>query len=79
MRKKRRLKYKNIFLFIIGIICFVILIYTIINMIYWHMSNKKNDEIKDNINKSVKIKEKDSNEIDWDKLTKQNEDAIAYI
>lgn len=59
--KKRKLKYGNIFLIIILLICSTCLILSIKNIIKWNCDNKKINEQLENINDNTKIKEKKDN------------------
>jgi sortase B len=62
-------------------------IYSLINIIMWFIENKKNNNIKEEINKYVEINEvklKDNEEkteytIDFSKLKERNADTVAYL
>ncbi len=55
MKKKRKLKKKNIIIFIISIICFIVLIISTINIIKWKLDSNKTIKQIDNIQEKVEI------------------------
>lgn len=61
-RKKYKLKYKNIFVFIILIISLVTLIISFFNIINWFIDNNKTQKQTEDIKKTVKINTKKDNE-----------------
>lgn len=66
MKKKRRIKWKNVILFIIFIISLSCLILSTYNIIKWKIDNKKTNDQLENINDNVNIeniKDNDNTEI----------------
>ncbi len=69
------------------LVCAIMFIYSLINIIMWFIENKKNNNIKEEINKYVEINEvklKDNEEkteytIDFSKLKERNADTVAYL
>lgn len=87
--KKRKIKWKNIITFVFIIICISLIIYSSIKIVDWFISNKKNHEVKEQINEFIKIneidvdtnveEEKQKYEIDWNQLKQKNPDTVAYL
>lgn len=78
--KKRKIKWRNIIMFVLITICISLIVYSGIKIIDWFMSNKRNHEIKEQINDYIKINEiepetetnvdvkKEKYEINWNQL-----------
>ena len=79
--KKRKLKKKMI----LPLILFII--FSLIKIIIWFTYNNENKSIKNEIDEYIQVIKEDKEDdttkeqilVDFDKLTKQNEDAIAYL
>lgn len=79
---KRRIKKRAVIKLILVIIFLIGLIYSTIKIIEWFNNTKKNKNIKEEIQDSIKIETIDEKEkyiIDFKKLKEQNEDTIAYL
>lgn len=63
MRKKRyKIKKLNVLIFIIGVICFIFLIISLINIIHWKLNSNEIKEETNNINEIVEITEVEETE-----------------
>jgi len=81
---RKKVDIKNCIVFSMSIICFLVFIYSFVNIVIWILNNKKNNEIKETINTSVKeiIDEetkKTTYEVDFVTLKEQNPDTVAYL
>ena len=82
---KRRLKPKyrkilNILVIIFSIICLIFAIYSIFNIIHWKKDVTNNKDIIEKLKENITIEEeKDSYNIDFESLKKQNNDTVAYL
>ena len=72
MKKKTIIK-------IIMFICLIVLIYSIYNIIDWHLANTKTEIIQEEINEIIDETSKDKNDIDFVSLKKKNKDIVAYL
>ncbi len=63
---------------IVMLICFILLIYSIYNIIMWYVDNNKNETIKEEINEIINNSE-DNNGIDFKTLKEKNNEIIAYL
>jgi len=63
LKKKIKLKYKNIIIIFIYIICFIMLFISIFNIIKWKIDANNNDNQIDGINEKVEIEEINEGEI----------------
>ena len=67
--------------------CAIMFLYSLTNIIMWFIENKKNNSIKEEINKYVEInevklennEEKTEYTIDFSKLKERNADTVAYL
>ena len=81
--KKNRRKIVNFLM----LACAIMFIYSLTNIIMWFIENKKNNSIKEEINKYVEInevklennEEKTEYTIDFSKLMERNADTVAYL
>lgn len=82
-RKKRRIRWNNVFLFLIGLIFFIILIICSIYIIDWIKDSKKTDNNIENIQENAEINEVSDNEnteiIDVSEEDKKNNSYWDYI
>ena len=63
MRRKRyKIKKLNVLIFIIGVICFIFLIISLINIIHWKLNSNEIKEETNNINEIVEITEVEETE-----------------
>lgn len=76
-RKKKKLK-TGIIAKLILVICIMGIIYSGYHIIKWKLNVSKNANIKDDINKLVKVK-KGKYKIDFNKLIKMNDETVAYL
>ncbi len=72
MKKKLKIKWKNIILIILIITSFILLIYSLINIINWFNDNNKSKEIINDLNEKIIVTQ--DNEINT--ITFQNEEEI---
>ena len=72
MKKKTIIK-------IIMFICLIVLIYSIYNIIDWHLANTKTEIIQEEINEIIDETSKDKNDIDFASLKKKNKEIVAYL
>lgn len=72
MKKKTIIK-------IIMFICLIVLIYSIYNIIDWHLANNKTEIIQEEINEIIDETSKDKNDIDFVSLKKKNKEIVAYL
>lgn len=72
MKKKTIIK-------IIMFICLIVLIYSIYNIIDWHLANTKTEIIQEEINEIIDETSKDKNDIDFTSLKKKNKEIVAYL
>lgn len=73
-------KIKKLIFLIIFVVSLVALVYSSIKIINWYKNNKKNIKIEEKINKYITVDNKsDEYKIDFDKIKKQNKDAVAYL
>ncbi len=72
MKKKTIIK-------IIMFICLILLIYSIYNIIDWHLANNKTEIIQEEINEIIDDTSKDKNDIDFVSLKKKNSEIVAYL
>ena len=88
MHKKRKLKKKNIFLFIMVLIFFNMFIISLVNIISYLIDNNDNKRIQETIKeKAITILEPQDQEeieepkyvIDFDSLKETNPDTVAYL
>ena len=90
--KKRKLKIKNLIIFILMIICLIGIIYSSYMIITWKLNVDENKDIKEKIDDNIKIIEpkndeiEDENEnkeiiydIDFKTLKETNKDTVAYV
>lgn len=75
---KKKLKIKNIIVFLLYPLCIFGLVYSSYKIINWKMDVDENNEIKEKIKKSITI-EDDSYKIDFKSLKETNPDTVAYI
>ena len=86
-KRKRKIKWKKIISLLVIIICLSLIIFSSIKIINWFLSNKRNQQLKEQINQYITInKENTINDvempkytIEWDKIKSQNKDALAYL
>ena len=72
------MKTKKTIIKIMMVLCLGLLIYSTYNIIGWYIDNKKNESIKEEINKIIDLDE-DDNTIDFKELKKKNNDIVAYL
>ena len=80
MKKKRRIKSWVVILFIL--ICLSVMIYSICKIFVWKQNVDENQNIKNEIEDSIKINEFNGNisyDIDFNVLKAKNKDTIAYL
>lgn len=85
--KRRKLKVKNLIIFIFGIICIIGLTCSTIDIIKWKLENDKIKKIQETIKESIIIdeptkKEKsilDGYSIDFEELKNINSEVVGYI
>ena len=80
MKKKRRIKSWVVILFIL--ICLSVMIYSICKIFVWKQNVDENQDIKNEIEDSIKINEFNGNisyDIDFNVLKAKNKDTIAYL
>lgn len=81
-KHKKNNRGKFIF-FIIYVILFAMLIYSVINIFIWYKDNKNNQKLAQKINNAVIVQKDDNNEkeynIDFSKLKEQNSDTVAWV
>lgn len=71
---------KKIVVILIYILCLLGIGYSLIHIINWKKDVDSNKNIKDKIDKNIKINKKDkSYKIDFESLKKQNPDTVAYL
>jgi sortase B len=78
MKKKKNNK-RNIIIKIIMFICLIVLIYSIYNIIDWHLANNKTEIIQEEIKEIIDDTSKDKNDIDFVSLKKKNKEIVAYL
>ena len=73
---KRKIKWKNILILFVFIICIITLIISIINIVNWFIDNNKTKNNINNIEEKVKVKEVEDNDsteiIEQDNIDKSN-------
>ena len=74
------MKPKKIILIIFEVIFAILLVFSLYKIVVWFTDNKENDEILDDISKSIKInKKKNEYEVNFGELKSQNPDTVAWI
>ena len=71
-------KIINILITISIVICTIIIIYSSFKITTWHLNNKENKKINDELQESITIS-KGEFKIDFDELKNKNEDVVAYL
>ena len=87
MKKKQKLKKKNIVIGVIVAIFTVIFIISLINIIKWKKNNDDNKKIQEDLNQYITIEETEKEEdtenteykIDFKSLKEQNPDVVGYL
>lgn len=81
-KRKFNIKATKKIIWILLLLIFIILaIISFINVIKWHLNNKENEDILEEISEAIKIDETRENKyvIDFNKLKEQNSDTSAFI
>lgn len=69
-RKKKKLMILRLF----GLLCIVSIIYNSTKLVSWEIDVKENTKIQNKLNEYI-----DEDEVEFDKLKKQNKDSVAFI
>ncbi len=70
---------KKIIIKIVMFICLLGLIYSIYNIVDWHLANNKTEKIQEDIKEIIDDTSKDKNDIDFKALKEKNKDIVAYL
>lgn len=70
---------KKIIIKIVMFICLLGLIYSIYNIVDWHLANNKTEKIQEDIKEIIDDTSKDKNDIDFKTLKEKNKDIVAYL
>ena len=73
------MKKKKVIIKFIMLVCLIVLIYSIYNIIDWHLANNKTEIIQEEINEIIDETSEDKNDIDFDSLKKKNKEIVAYL
>ena len=83
-KKKIKLDRGNIVIIVFIVACFFAFVYSSVNIISWYVSNKKNDEIKEELQEFIIVDEKaeekkDKYKIDFGALKERNDETVGYL
>lgn len=73
------MKKKKVIIKFIMLVCLIVLIYSIYNIIDWHLANNKTEIIQEEIHEIIEDTSNDKNDIDFKTLKEKNKDIVAYL
>lgn len=78
MKKIKRKKKRNPFIFILTIIFIGIFIFSLSKIILWYQDNQKSQNILETLEENIE-EDNDKYKIDFERLQKENPDTVAFI
>ncbi len=74
----KKIKISNIIIILLIIFFTGMFFYSLFNIGKWYLANNKNNNLKNEVNKSIKVKD-DKYKVDFKKLKEENNDTVGYI